>query len=146
MEDQYGRGVGSLGRWWIDDVLERTDLGRLLDELAEPAEGASRGRRWHCPLSSHEDRHPSVSMFIDRAGHQRWRCWSGDDTHRGDAIDLVMAVRGCSRVDAVGWLAGRLGLEPTAVGRQLRRPTAPPVSQTRADGPGSGGGQVRGDV
>ena len=40
MEDQYGSGVGSPGRWRIDDVLERTDLGRLLDELAST--GASR--------------------------------------------------------------------------------------------------------
>ena len=129
MEDQYGSGVGSPGRWRIDDVLERTDLGRLLDELAEPADGALRGRRWHCPLAAHEDRHPSVSMFIDRTGHQRWRCWSGDDTHRGDAIDLVMAVRGCSRVDAVGWLAGRLGLEQTDVSRQPRRPSPAPAPQ-----------------
>ena len=51
MEDRYGSGVGSPGRGRIDDVLERTDLGRLLDELAEPAEGALRGRRWHCPLA-----------------------------------------------------------------------------------------------
>jgi DNA primase len=134
MEDQYRSGVDSPGRWRIDDVLERTDLGRLLDELAEPAEGALRGRRWHCPLSTHDDRHPSVSMFTDHSGHQRWRCWSGDD-HRGDAIDLVMAVRRCSRVDAVGWLAGRLGLEPTDVSRQPRRPAPAPAPQRQLRDP-----------
>src|SRR5262245_19268118 len=100
------------GRWRIDEVLKRADLGGLLDELTEGAEGGLPGRRWHCPLASHEDRHPSVSMFTDRAGHQRWRCWSGDDTHRGDAIDLVAAVRRCSQVKAVEWLASRLGIGP----------------------------------
>jgi DNA primase len=135
MEDRYGSGVGSPGHGRIDDVLERTDLAQLLDELAVPAAGAMRGHRWHCPLSTHDDRHPSVSMFSDHSGHQRFRCWSGDDTHRGDAIDLVMAVRGCSRVDAVGWLAGRLGLEPTEVSRPLRRPSPASAPQRQLTDP-----------
>jgi hypothetical protein len=82
---------------------------------------------WHCPLLSHDDRHPSVSMFTDRAGHQRWRCWSGEDTHRGDAIDLVIAVRRCSRLDAVEWLANRFGIAPAdAPSQRARRP--PPAT------------------
>jgi hypothetical protein len=122
--DAGDRASASLpGRWRIDDVLDRTELDRLLDELAEPAAGALRGRRWHCPLLSHDDRHPSVSMFTDRAGHQRWRCWSGDDTHRGDAIDLVIAARRCSRLDAIEWLANRLGIGPADFPSQRgRRP------------------------
>ena len=39
----------------------------------------ARGRRWHCPIAGHDDEHPSVTMYTDSHGHQRWRCWSGDD-------------------------------------------------------------------
>jgi hypothetical protein len=126
---------GQRHRWKIDEVLARIDLGALLDVLATPADGAMRGRRWHCPLPSHDDRHPSVSMFTDHAGHQRWRCWSGDDTHRGDAIDLVIAVRNCPRVDAIAWLADRLGLQPDHAAPNLRHgPTpAPPRSPPLTD-------------
>jgi hypothetical protein len=129
MEDgDQARAVGER-RWRIDEVLSRIDLGGLLDDLAEAADGGLRGRRWHCPLASHADRHPSVSMFTDRAGHQRWRCWSGDDRHRGDAIDLVVAVHRCSQVEAVEWLANRLGFGPaegpTQPGPRTPRPAEP---------------------
>lgn len=49
-------------RWQIVDVLDRTDLARLLDELAEPATHNMRGRRWHCPLPDHDDHHASVTI------------------------------------------------------------------------------------
>ena len=79
-------------RWEIDDVLDRTDLAALLDELTQPAGRLGPGRRWHCPMPDHDDHHASVTMFRDRHGHERWRCWSGD--HRGDAIDLVTITHG----------------------------------------------------
>src|SRR4029079_16827470 len=97
-------------RWAIDDVLDRTDLASLLDLLAEPSGRLGPGRKWHCPMPYHEDHRASVSMFRDRSGHERWRCWSGD--HRGDAIDLVVAVTGKDRPDAVEWLATRAGMFP----------------------------------
>lgn len=98
--------------WQIDDVLARTDLTSLLDHLAEPATHTFRGRRWHCPVPGHDDRHPSVTVHTDHRGHERWRCWSGDDTHRGDAIDLVAATQHLSRADAIDWLARRAGMTP----------------------------------
>ena len=61
-------------------------------------------------MPDHDDHHASVTMFRDRHGHERWRCWSGD--HRGDAIDLVVAVTGRDRADAVDWLATRAGMIP----------------------------------
>ena len=91
-------------RWTIADVLDRTDLRALLDEYAVPDR---EGRRWHCPLSNHEDHHASVTMHRDHRGHERWRCWSGDRDHRGDAIDLVQAVRLCDRATAIEELAAR---------------------------------------
>jgi hypothetical protein len=98
--------------WRIDDVLARTDLAALLDELAEPAMFATRGRRWHCPLPDHDDHHASVTIHTDHRGHQRWRCWSGDNNHRGDAIDLVSVTQRLDRVNALDWLAVRNGMIP----------------------------------
>lgn len=116
-------------RWRIDEVLDRTDLASLLDELAVPASYTVRGRRWHCPLPDHDDQHPSVTMHVDTRGHERWRCWSGDGTHRGDAIDLVMATQRIDRRDALDWLASRAGMVPD---RELpppvpRKPTPRPA-------------------
>jgi hypothetical protein len=110
-------------RWSIGDVLDRTDLRALLDEFAAPDQA---GRRWHCPLADHDDHHASVTMHRDHRGHERWRCWSGDQNHRGDAIDLVQAVRGCDRAAAIDELATRAGMSP---GRDL-----PPVPK-RQPGP-----------
>ena len=108
--------------WRIDDVLARTRLDELLDEITGPAERSGPGRRWHCPAPDHDDHRASVTMHTDRHGHERWRCWSGD--HRGDAIDLVTSTRGGSRPDAVDWLAARAGMIPD-------RPLPAPVPKTR---------------
>ena len=118
------------GRWQIDDVLARTDLAAVLDQVAEPATYSVRGRRWHCPLPEHEDHHASVTMHTDHRGHERWRCWSGDDTHRGDAIDLVVATQRFNRADAIDWLAQRAGMTPDQAvppPARKRRPMAPTV-------------------
>lgn len=96
--------------WPINDVLDRTDLSSLLDELTQPSGRSGPGRKWHCPMPYHDDHRASVTMFRDRHGHERWRCWSGD--HRGDAIDLVVAVSGRDRAEAIDWLANRAGMFP----------------------------------
>jgi DNA primase len=110
--------------WRIGDVLDRTDLGALLDELAEPTGRLGPGRRWHCPLPDHDDHRASVSMHRDHHGHERWRCWSGD--HRGDAVDLVIATTGRTRADAVDWLATRAGMIPDRALPPIRRKQTPP--------------------
>ena len=111
-------------RWQIADVLDRTDLARLLDDIAQPATHNVRGRRWHCPLPDHDDHHASVTMHTDHRGHERWRCWSGDDTHRGDAIDLMVATQRTSRAAAIDWLAQRAGMIPD-------QPLPPPPPRSR---------------
>lgn len=109
--------------WPIGDVLDRTDLAALLDELTAASGPLGPGRKWHCPIADHDDHHASVTMFRDRHGHERWRCWSAD--HRGDAIDLVAGVRRCDRLEAVDWLATRAGLIPD-------RPLPPiPIKRTQ---------------
>ena len=69
-------------------------------------------------------------MHTDHRGHERWRCWSGDDTHRGDAIDLVVATRRINRAEAIDWLAQRAGMipdRPVAAPAHKRRPRTPVV-------------------
>jgi DNA primase len=117
-------------RWEIGDVLDRTDLATLLDELTQPAGRLGPGRRWHCPMPDHDDLHASVTMFRDRHGHERWRCWSAD--HRGDALDLVAIVSGGDRADALDWLATRAGMIPD---RPL--PPIPPKRTPPARAPAS---------
>src|SRR4051794_30310411 len=114
-------------RWEITEVLDGTDLAALLDELTQPAGRLGPGRRWHCPMPDHDDHRASVSMFRDRHGHERWRCWSAD--HRGDAIDLTMIVTGRDRSDALDWLATRAGMTPDRPlpPRPPRRPAATPA-------------------
>ena len=109
----------------ISDIVARIDLATLLDELATPAASHSaRGRRWHCPITGHDDEHPSVTMYTDSHGHQRWRCWSGAEDHRGDAVDLVVAVHNLSPGDAIDWLADRIGPTPTAAPPRPSRTSA----------------------
>jgi DNA primase len=114
-------------RWSITDILDRTDLAALLDEHTT-ATGEGHRRRWHCPVPDHDDHHASVTMAADAHGHQRWRCWSGDDTHRGDAIDLIMITQRTDRATAIEHLAQRAGLsldEPLPPARPRPAPPRP---------------------
>ena len=103
----------------VRDVLDRTDLASVLTELS--GEPAHRGRltRWHCCAADHRDDHPSVTMFRDRHGVERWRCWSGG--HSGTAVDAVILARGVTTAEAVRSLEQRAGITPTV----------PPVSAPR---------------
>lgn len=93
-----------------DEVLARTDLRALLDELTGPPTGPGRTARWHCPARGHDDVHPSVTVRVDRRGIERWRCWSGG--HGGTAIDALQEAHGVSVGDALEELARRSGLQP----------------------------------
>jgi hypothetical protein len=127
---QIDRWAQPRPRWNIEDVLARTDLAAVLDDIAQPSNDSLRGRRWHCPIRDHDDRHASVTTHTDHHGHERWRCWSGDDTHRGDALDLVMATQHLDKIDAIDWLARRAGMTPDQPLPALaaRKPTPAPVA------------------
>lgn len=114
-------------RWDVDEVLARTDLPSLLDEVAQPGNSAVRGRRWHCPVPDHQDVHASVTAYTDHRGHERWHCWSGDDGHRGDAVDLARVTQGLATRDAIDWLARRAGMVQGADLPAVHRKKAPPL-------------------
>ena len=88
------------------DVLTRTDLAALLTELTGEPVGSGPRARWHCCDRDHPDEHPSVTMFIDRDGIGRWRCWSGG--HAGTAIDALIAAQPFTVAAAISVLAERL--------------------------------------
>lgn len=108
-----------------DDVLARTDLPALLDSLSGPASRAGPGARWHCPDPAHPDEHPSVSVFTDHRGVQRWRCWSGG--HGGTAIDALVVARSMSVGEALEQLASQAGgwvALPVRLSSVSRRPVS----------------------
>lgn len=117
-------------RWDIAEILDRTDLAALLDEHTS-SQGEGHRRRWHCPAPDHHDQHPSVTIAADAHGHERWRCWSGDDTHRGDAIDLIMLTHHTDRTAAVAHLAERAGI----ANDEPARPRAPRRTTQGVAGP-----------
>lgn len=98
-------------RWAFEDVLSRTDLRSLLDEVTQSNGHQGRSAKWHCPSPDHPDNNPSVTVSADRHGKDRWRCWSNTD-HRGDAIDLVRTVQSVDAPEAADWLAVRAGMIP----------------------------------
>ena len=94
----------------IRDVLDRTDLASVLTELAGEPVTAGRLPRWRCCSADHADEHPSVTMFRDRHGVERWKCWSGG--HGGTALDAVMVAQRVDIATAARTLEERAGLTP----------------------------------
>lgn len=105
-----------------DDVLARTDLAALADEVLGPHRGRGISATWPCPEPAHTNqtgRTPPVSLFRSPSGTERWRCHACGAG--GTAADLVMAARGVDFADALDLLARRAGL-----GSDDGRPPAPP--------------------
>src|SRR4029077_585919 len=94
-----------------DDLLYRTALAALLDELSPaPATRLGSSARWRCIDAGHDDQHPSITMFVDRRGVQRWKCWSG-----GDAVSAshpLLVARVATIADLLAELEHRAGSVP----------------------------------
>lgn len=114
-----------------DEVLARTDLAGLADEVLGERKGRGASASWRCPEPGHgpqTGRTPPVTVFTGRAGIERWHCHGcGAD---GTAIDLIMRTQGVVVRDALALLAARAGVAESSAPR-LRRPgrarPAPPV-------------------
>jgi hypothetical protein len=98
------------------DLLRRTDLAVLLDDLSPgPPARLGKAARWRCIDPGHEDHNPSVTMFTDHRGIQRWKCWSGG--HGGTAIDAILTAKGGTIHDALAELDQRAGTTPVFTAR-----------------------------
>ncbi len=104
-----------------DELLARTDLAALADELLGAHRGAGALARWPCP--SHQPqtgRTPPVSMFTGHRGEQRWHCHACGAG--GTAIDLLIAARGLNVRDAFANLANHTRTQPRVAPRPAPAP------------------------
>jgi DNA primase len=110
-------------RYDRDELLARTDLAALADELLGYHVGNGRNARWPSPVPDHPQtgRTPPMSIFVDHRGFERWTCFATGAN--GTAIDLVMVATRRSVGDAIEWLAerARLGRPPPERGPIPRR-------------------------
>lgn len=115
-------------RYDRDELLARTDLAGLADELLGFHVGNSRNARWPSPVPNHPQtgRTPPMSIFVDHRGIERWTCFATGAN--GTAIDLVAVATGRSVGDAMAWLAERARLDRAPVDRVpvVRKPPPPP--------------------
>lgn len=99
-----------------DEVLARTDLSELCDDLLGPHKGHGKTLSWRCPEPNHGPQTgatPPVTVFNSRGGTERWHCHGCGAG--GTAIDLVMRTQGIGfreALDVLGRLAGAPETEP----------------------------------
>lgn len=99
-------------RYDRDEVLARTDLPQLCEELLGPPKGRGRSATWPCPAPGHgpqTGKSPPVSVFTTRWGEQRWRCHACGAG--GTALDLVMTTQHMGFRQAIETLARRAGVD-----------------------------------
>lgn len=115
-------------RYDRDELLARTDLATLADELLGYHVGNGRNARWPSPVPNHPQtgRTPPMSIFVDHRGIERWTCFATGAN--GTAIDLVAVASGRSIGDAIAWLAERARLDRPP-------PERPPVASRRPPPP-----------
>jgi hypothetical protein len=123
-------------RYDRDELLARTDLAALADELLGFHVGNGRNARWPSPVPNHPQtgRTPPMSIFVDHRGIERWTCFATGAN--GTAIDLVMVATGRNISDSIEWLGERARLDVAAVERvpvvRRRTPEAPPRAPSAA--------------
>ncbi len=116
-----------------DDILARTDLPALADELLGPRRGHGAHATWPCP--SHEPqtgRTPPVSVFATRGGEQRWHCHACGAG--GTAIDLLIATTGTHVRGALETLVQRTTTRPfTPIASSTLHSARPPRGEAPVD-------------
>ena len=121
-----------------NDVLSRTRLPDLCDEILGPRRGRGPSASWPCPDPGHgpqTGQTPPVTVFQTRGGTERWRCHACGAG--GTAVDLVMRTDGIGFREALDRLGRRIGA-PEAILAQvvpLRPPAPSSVDQGGLPGP-----------
>lgn len=107
-----------------DVVLERTDLRELATEICGLPQRLGPSAKWRCPNPNHPDEHPSMGIYRNRRGQQRWKCHACGEG--GTAVDLLMISGGLDAGRALRELAERAGVRPTGDDRFDRRTATRP--------------------
>jgi len=120
---QRPRSQGTSLRYDRDELLARTDLAALADELLGGHVGHGRSAKWPSPVPDHPQtgKSPPMSIFRTRGGEEHWKCFATGES--GSAIDLVMVTQRCDVRTAIEWLAGRAGVGPSRDARAFGGPT-----------------------
>jgi hypothetical protein len=95
------------------------DLRRLVEAYGGTTSGASKAYR--CVLPAHADSTPSLNVSTHQ-GKARWRCFGCGAG--GDYLDLVEAVEGLSKREAIEKLRSMLGVPFTATRTATRAPSS----------------------
>ena len=108
----------------LESGLAGVDLESLIvADIGEPERG-----KWICPY--HDDKSPSLNVFVGRDGKQRFKCFGCGET--GDAIKWLRAYRGLGFSDA----CRLLGIpESHTYGGAKLRVTVSKKERDRASGP-----------
>ncbi|MCJ8271932.1 MAG: DNA primase, partial [Psychrosphaera sp.] len=102
-------------RYFIDDLLARTDIIDLIDGYV-PLKKAGRNHQACCPF--HNEKSPSFTVSQDKQFYHCFGCGAN-----GNAISFLMEYDKLEFVEAIEDLAQRLSLEiPTEDGKPLSKP------------------------
>ena len=118
-----------------DELLARTDLAELADEMLGWHVGNGRSARWPSPVPGHPQtgKTPPMSIFVDHRGVERWTCFATGT--KGTAIDLVATATGRTVGEAMAWLAERARMDRPPPERRPppRRAPAPAAPSEPSD-------------
>ena len=95
-------------------IVERTSLV----ELVERASGKLKrsGKDWRCACPLHGGDNPTGFTVYQEAGHERWKCWTGD-CGQGDVLDFVQKWLGFTKEEAYQYLGGERKVDPQEMAR-----------------------------
>ena len=88
----------------IEDVLNRTDI---VDVVSDFVQLRKKGSTYEACCPFHEEKTPSFKVNQARGV---WHCF-GSCQEGGNAISFVMKINGCNFVEAVKYLAGKVGIQ-----------------------------------
>jgi hypothetical protein len=119
--------VTDCGRVDFEAVIASLDLTAMVRMDAPRERGGRFGCPWH---SSASGTSTPLTVHVDPAGRQRWRCWSCGAT--GDALDWIVRRSGGTRLDVARSVLGITTSTPVArpPGDSVDVPARPVASPT----------------
>lgn len=99
-------GRNSVSADFIRDLKQRVDIRDIFNDLLSVLVVPSGAGRGHYTCPAHPDRHPSGVIYVKEQTYHCFQCGA-----HGDVFDALMAFRGMTFRQAVGAVAGYLGVE-----------------------------------